>query len=289
MKLRAILLLAFLTLALAVQTKLCAQQEGPNAPASSENQPYEYCTTCTGAVWDSTANTNAIDGQYSSVVLDPYLNCFQSSCYRSRYLTCYNFGFTIPPTAIITGIIVSVAGTPDANGAVRDCTIVLRRDNTNNVYGNNMAIGSPWNSNQPDHIYGGPTELWGLAWLPDDINTPDFGVYIKVRNTASQSHTVDIDAVFITVTYSIGLNVYSQTQSPKPVNVYSDAEHSQLAVSLTGSASARLRITDMTGRVCKEEIIAPGESQVDVSDLVDGMYTCTVECGGEVYTKKFVR
>lgn len=271
-----------------------SQQEGPNSPASSENQPYASCTTCAGAIWDSTENIYSNDGLFSEVHLDPYLTCFQSTCYRSRYLTAYNFDFDIPQNATIEGITVDVFGVPSQNAAVRDCTIVLRRDNSNNVYGNNMAQPQPWNVNNPQHTYGGPTELWGETWIPDDINSPEFGVYVKLYNPTNNSKDVFVDAVEITVTYSIGLTVYSVTSSPKPVSAYHDATSQILNVDLNVpvNSQAEIRITDMFGRVCMSELINTSNGdkfQFSTAFLAEGMYTCTVVCGDEVWAEKFVR
>lgn len=271
-----------------------SQQEGPNSPASSENQPYASCTTCAGAIWDSTSNIYAIDGQVSEVHLDPYLTCFQSTCYRSRYLTAYNFNFDIPQNATIEGITIDVYGYPSANGAVRDCTIVLRRDNSNNVYGTNMAQSQPWNANQPQHTYGGPSELWGETWIPDDINSPEFGVYVKLYNPTNNTPNVFVDAIEITVTYSIGLQVYSVTSSPNPMSMNHDASNQTLNVGLNlpVNSQAEIRVTDMFGRVCMSEMVNPssGEKfQFSTAFLAEGMYTCTVVCGDDVWAEKFIK
>lgn len=282
---RSIILLIFLLF----PALFFAQQEGPNAPSATENQPLVTCLICTGAVWDSTDNIAAVDGQFSSVTLDPYLTCFQSACYRSRYLTAYNFGFNVPANAVIDGVTVDVVGVPDANGAVRDCTIALRRDNLNNLYGSNAAISTPWNENQPLHSYGASDDLWGLAWTPADVNSSDFGTYIKLQNTSNQFHTVDVDAVFITVTYSIGMETHSVTSSPQSVAMNYDATQSTLSVTMLSSAQARITIIDMMGRICIQQDVENNSALIDLSMLAGGVYTAVIEQNGEVYPKKFLR
>lgn len=268
---------------------LPAQQDGPYAPTATENQPLASCAICTGALWDSTENVSAADGQFSSVTLDPYLNCFQSTCYRSRYLTCYNFGFNIPANAVIEGVTIDVFGLPDANGAVRDCTIALRRDNLNNLWGNNMAGNSPWNVNSPQHTYGAQDDLWGLAWTPADVNSVDFGTYIKLQNTSNQFHSVNVDAVFITVTYSLNMEVQSVTSSPQAVTMNYDATQTALNVAMLSSSPSHITVIDMTGRVCMITDAENNSVQIDLSSLAPGVYTCVVEQGGEVFTRKFLK
>lgn len=288
---RSIVLLLLLLCAVV----LPAQQVGPNSPTSTENQPLESCLICTGAIWDSTQNISAVDGQYSSVTLDPYLNCFQTTCYRSRYLTAYNFGFAIPQNALIEGVTVDVLGVPDANGAVRDCTIALRRDNLNNLWGDNMAQGAPWNVNNPQHSYGAGDDLWGLTWTPADVNSADFGTYIKLQNTSNQFHTVNVDAVYITVTYSINMEVYSVTSSPQAVTMNYNAAQTALNVSMLSSSPSHITVVDMTGRVCISQDANFGSAQsdntvvIDLSSLAPGVYTVVVEQGGEVFTRKFLK
>jgi len=271
-----------------------AQQDGPNAPASTENQPLSSCTVCTGADWDSTDNVAAIDGQFSSVTLQPYLNCFQSSCYFSRHLTCYNYGFNVPSNATIDGVTITVAGVPDGNGAVHDQVIQLRRDNLNNLYGTNLSAPQAWNMNQPDHTYGGSTELWGLTWTPADVNSSDFGCYIKLDNSGSVAHAVMIDAVLITVNYSIGLTTYAVTSSPQEVSVYHDAANQMLnvAMNLPPNTIVEVTLVDLMGRVCYTQQVNTSESstlQIDTEFLTPGIYTCTVAGGDTRFSQKFVR
>jgi hypothetical protein len=271
-----------------------AQQQGPYSPSSTENQPLASCSICTGAIWDSTENVSAIDGQFASVTLDPYLNCFQSACYRSRYLTCYNFGFNIPANAVIEGVSIDVAGIPSSNGSVRDCTIVLRRDNLNNLYGTNMASTTPWNTNQPDHSYGSSTELWGLTWTPADVNSPDFGTYIKLYNPTANQKSAYIDAVYITVTYSIGMNTFSATSSPQTVTAFHDAANQTLNITTNFPANTdcEILVTDVLGKTVLRQNISAGDAtsvRIETAFLVPGIYTCTVTSGSKAYTIKFVK
>src|SRR5688500_16066432 len=83
---------------------LFSQFQGPKFPLSTENQPLSSCPTCAGGIWNNTSNIDASDDSYSQVQLKSYLYCFQNNCYFSRYLTSYNYGFSIPSNGVITGI-----------------------------------------------------------------------------------------------------------------------------------------------------------------------------------------
>lgn len=291
MKLPASLVVLF---SLLLSCELFSQQEGPNPPGSNENQPYSSCTICTGAIWDSTGNMMFVDGQYSSATMEPDGYCLATACYRSRYIVAYNFGFDVPPNAVIDGITVDVVAIPSANGAIRDCTIVLRRDALNNTYGTNHATSNPWSASQPLHTYGGPTDLWGITWIPDDVNQSDFGVYIKVYNHGSADRTVDVDAIAITINYSIGMNTYSVTSTPQPVDVNHDATNNVLNITsnLPANTSANVVVTDMLGRECIVQAMNTSETatlQLGTAELAPGIYTCSVTYDGVVYTEKFLR
>lgn len=87
------------------------------------------------------------------------------------------FRFTIPVTAQILGIEVKIARS--SVGPVSDGSVSLAKGSPKAQPGNwveDMKL-----SNFPKATYGGPADLWGAAWTPADINSPDgFGVSLIV-------------------------------------------------------------------------------------------------------------
>jgi hypothetical protein len=272
--------------------RLHAQSEGPLYPSSTDNEPFTYCTVCAGAIWNNPTNVWENDGLYSDVQLQPYLNCYESSCYRSRYLTCYNFGFDIPCSAEIKGIEVDVYGFCDMPSVVLDCTIVLRQ-NSISLSGNNQSNLTPWSTTPGERSYGGPTELWGVNWTPSDINSCDFGTYIKVYNPTTFSPVINVDCVSMTVTYELTTGIYSQTSSPQPLKIFTGNVPDVLDVSFEmppGTSNALLDLYDATGHKCYSATLEgmPGyrvEEQLE-TDLASGIYFCTVYTERKKFTQK---
>ncbi|MBI3509229.1 MAG: T9SS type A sorting domain-containing protein [Bacteroidetes bacterium] len=272
-----------------------AQSEGPMYPSSTDNEPYTYCSACAGAIWNNTSNISSSDGQFSDVQLQPFLNCFQSSCYRSRYLTCFDFGFNIPWNAEIKGIEVDVTGFCNMASAVLDCTIVLRQ-NSVSLSGNNQSNYLPWSTTNSERSYGGPNELWGLTWSPGDINSQDFGTYIKVYNPTLSSPIISVDCVSMTVTYAMTTGIYSQTSYPRPLrvstnpflhcmNITFDVPHENNAI--------RFYVYDLNGAEIFASVVEGANGgtftqKVNTENFESGMYICTVIDGEKVYSAKTI-
>lgn len=266
--------------------KAFSQAQGPLFPGTTENQPLSSCTTCSGGIWTSTSNISASDNQYSKVQFKSYLYCFQGNCYFSRYLTSYNYGFSIPTSATILGIKASVEGYCADDSAVSDSTIKIMKSQM--PQGSNMAQPGYWLSSDNTHVYGGPNQLWGCTWLPSDINASSFGLYIKLINLASFNTSVKVDAVSITVTYSTPTGVFTQTSSPKLFTVHADA--GSLIVNGAGDRTmdAHLDVYDLTGKLIHSQVIGKDASitAVELGDAANGLLFCSFTYGNTVYTTK---
>lgn len=113
----------------------------------------------------------------------------------SNQLIVKTFGFTIPSTAIIDGIVMEVK-----------CN--ANRGSTPNVFLNyNGGTSKAPTASNPNWgvtgltwlTYGGPTDLWGKAWTPADINDALFGGSISASPFSGSGWTYDVDSVRITV------------------------------------------------------------------------------------------
>jgi hypothetical protein len=236
---------------------------------------------------------NSSDGVYSDVQLMPYLFCFQSSCYRSRYLTCHHFGFNIPANASIDGILLTVNGKSSMMGSVMDCTIVLMKNYV--PAGLNHASGNDWDTAATLRLYGSPIDSWGLAWTPQEVNDLFFGAYVKVYNPTSSSPAALIDAVAITVFYSIGTAAYSQTSSPGEFHAVNDPYLEQIAwnyFSGERTGTVEVKLVDCFGRICYKRGSTPNSSSLSetiaTTSLAPGIYFCTLSAGDNSYTQKIV-
>jgi hypothetical protein len=270
-----------------------SQTNQPNPPGTVENQPYSYCVTCFGSKWVNTDAVASLDNQFSSAVLVPYLNCYQDQCYWSRYLDCHNFGFTIPATAIIRGIQMDMTGFCDMNSSVKDYEVYLRRNNL--PTGTNMASPEFWSTDNKTTSYGGSSELWGLTWNALNIDSAEFGVFIKVKNYATHNSTINIDKIKITVTYELTTGIYEQSSSINPLRVYNNVSNQELEVSFEmqkENKNAELNLYDIQGKKCFSGLMSgsPGiisKEKINTSQLKSGIYLVNVYSDNKLYSTKF--
>src|SRR5689334_14305615 len=85
---------------------LFGQSQGPNNPGTGYcNSPF---LACPDSIWHSAPAVAMQDNALATVVINPIGNCFQSNCFYTRFLYASNYGFTIPGTATITGILAEI-------------------------------------------------------------------------------------------------------------------------------------------------------------------------------------
>ena len=116
----------------------------------------------------------------------------------THYLVGSGFGFAIPSTATISGIIVTMSRTCNF-GKMVDSHIRLMKAGA--VIGNDKALGAPWAIGFHLYTFGSATDLWGTTWLPADINAANFGVAMAGLATAPDSG-VGVDWYRVTVYYT---------------------------------------------------------------------------------------
>lgn len=87
-----------------------------------------------------------------------------------------NFGFNLPSTAIIDGILVTFNRYSDAGGTTS--VQITNGTKTGTITGSDI-----WPSTPAPVSYGGPTNLWGQTWTYSDINNTNFAAIINAYNT----------------------------------------------------------------------------------------------------------
>ncbi len=126
-------------------------------------------------------------------------------------LAAYNFGFSIPASAVITGVQARIERRR-AGGI--SCTIEqeVRLQKTMSSFSpQNKAVQSPaWPTTDAYQTYGGCNDLWGWASItPAEVNNPNFGVRLTLYrccNICPQvvcSETRYVDHVALTVCYNV--------------------------------------------------------------------------------------
>ncbi|MCX7193496.1 MAG: hypothetical protein NTY60_07750 [Proteobacteria bacterium] len=152
------------------------------------------CANATGigtVAWapTPTANVNLSDTLYATATVSGTTN----------YLTCTGYNFAIPATATILGIAVNVtrkssSTTSSTDGAMRlvKAGVIGTVDRSKTtVYTTADVIEG----------HGTSADLWGVAWLPSDINSAAFGAAFAAKTT--NSRTISVNYMPITVAYTM--------------------------------------------------------------------------------------
>lgn len=104
----------------------------------------------------------------------------------SHYLKAVNFGFAIPATATITGIVAAVKARAFGAGGV---VTTVKTYKAGVIGGTNKAGGGVGiDGSSRYHNFGSYTDLWGRAWVPADINAATFGFGMSCVGIVNVDH-----------------------------------------------------------------------------------------------------
>jgi len=168
---------------------ILAQSDGPNYPSTGSS-----ISIGGNADWLTPTNILSDDASYSTSDIGKNKS--------SDYLTGTNFGFAIPGTATITGVIVEIdryGGTTD----ISDNVLYLTKDGNITTGTDNGNTGVAWPTTATTATYGGSSDLWGTTWTPAEINSTNFGVMLMAQNTGSTSITAYVDFIRVTIHYTV--------------------------------------------------------------------------------------
>jgi hypothetical protein len=172
-----------------------AQPAGPNNPGTSGTN------TSVGTItWANSGNIFVSDNNRGTAILN-------SNGDVSHYLTATNFGFSIPASSVIDGIVVDVERSDNGGGGnIRDNSVRIIKGGV--ISGTDHSVVINWPSTDSYRTYGSPTDLWGVTWTEADINASDFGIAISSgRIGGGAGNSARIDHIRITIHYSFSLPV----------------------------------------------------------------------------------
>jgi Tfp pilus assembly protein PilX len=183
--------------------------EGPNT-ASGPRAP----TAATGTSWGTPSNVYTSNSSYTTYTVP--------TNGTSNNLDVTGFGFSIPTSAIIKGISVSVDrhGPASPSNSLRDNTLYLLKAGATS--GSSKAnTGSYWGTSDSTPSYGSSSDLWGTTWTAAQVNASNFGVRLSVKNyNTSTTSVASVDSISVTVTYTNDTNGIGASGSPvNEVNV----------------------------------------------------------------------
>ena len=268
-----------------------AQQSTTVLPDSTYTHPPLSCSSCAGSLWSFETNAQVLDNQYTETTLMNYLFCFQSLCYRTRYLAANNFALTIPSDAAIDGIVVTISGFNSHPFSVRDSTIRLTK--SYNMVGSNLPDTVSWSTQDMNRIYGAGSNLWGETWTPAEINDPGFGVFYKAYNYSDSTPVFKLDVVSITVQYTTPIGTFTQTSTPKQFYTHYDPSSSTVYVTFEPEQAGldySFQVMNISGTVVYEEQVADVavfERRLSTISFSPGIYFVRFMGRDEQFIRKF--
>ena len=163
----------------------------PNPPSAATND-----ATLGSVDWSNPGNVVADDGTAATAALTT------GGSTTSKYLKATGFGFNIPSSATITGVMAEVERYKDVStNKIQDAAIRLVK--ANSVVGNSQSSNTVLTSVPTYRSYGHDTNLWGTSLTPSDVNSTTFGLAYSASFTSGSGTTnVNVDHIRLTVYYT---------------------------------------------------------------------------------------
>src|SRR4030095_6809115 len=268
-----------------------AQSPVTHSAGAGDEIPISACKACLGSDWFYTENITKADDSVTSTGLNANGNCFQSTCYFTRYLYAHNFNFEIPPDATIDSVFVDVLRAALNLNTILDSIVQLVKGDS--IVGSNLKSSDFWPKTLQYESYGHDNPLWGTTWLPSDLNDSTTGVAIKIVNKAFSEQEAHVDHIRMTVYYSTGTGTYSLTSSPSEMEWINSPGEIELKFNTSYSVHFSAKIYNSSGQEMisfrnRQTIIGQNELHFSTENLSNGIYFLTMQIGGNVYPRKFL-
>jgi len=142
--------------------------------------------------WQNTVNVLTSNDVYATAII----------LGNTHYLVAKGFGFSIPNTAVIKGIEVTVEKKSNQPNRLTDLEVNLVKDGTTPA-AQNKADGAAWPTTDTITTYGGPNDLWQTTWTPAEINNLNFGVAFAAKSIIASSPPIgSVDNIKVNVYYN---------------------------------------------------------------------------------------
>jgi hypothetical protein len=145
--------------------------------------------------WATPGNAISSNGSYASASVDGT---------TTNYLSCTGYGFSIPSGSRIDGITVNVErkSSSTGNGGSRDAAMRIVKAGA--IGATDRSTATTYTTADVAEAHGGGADLWGTTWTAADINAANFGAAFAATkpNAAGGAHTITVDVISITVTYT---------------------------------------------------------------------------------------
>jgi hypothetical protein len=147
-----------------------------------------------GLAWSAPSSARSVDGQFATVTLGPDQG--------SELLRVTDFGFALPSTATIKGVVVELQRQASDQGIV-DGNVELWLDGQESARPKYVVTGWP-TTIVGTHHYGQATDTWGDPLTPALVAAPGFGVELWARHqddAGAASLEARVESMRITLYY----------------------------------------------------------------------------------------
>lgn len=263
------------------------QSQGPNSPTLAVSLP-----TTPGTPWNNATNVYAADVQPASCTLSGYPACSGTTCYYSTGIVATGFGFSIPPTDNIDGIVVEIRRrSVNSLANLTDSTLKLLRAGVPD--GINQASATVWGLSYIYASYGSPTDRWGTTWTPADINDPNFGLYFSAYVGNNSTGPPQVDHMRITVYHSAGTTGINSIANNDVIKIYPSPATNKILVEIADekykTENATIAVVNLLGEELFSEKVVAKETVVDLDELTPGIYFVQLKNAGRAFIKKFAK
>jgi len=162
--------------------------QGPNYPSASAND-----ATVGTETWGGLTNVYANDGNNA-------FNFVGGTSLISKYLTCTGYGFSIPSSAVINGIVAEIKKGTGLGAVNTDYSVRIIKGGA--IGSVNKAKVATFTGSTAFSTYGDSTDLWGESWTYSDINASNFGIAFSVQGSVTILYPL-VDTIRITVYYTL--------------------------------------------------------------------------------------
>lgn len=159
----------------------------------------------TGNVFAGTGENNAGIGATAwtnpgNIVSDNTTDATCAAAASSQYLVARNFGFSIPTTAIILGVLARIEASEHTAGT--EALLSQLQNEAGTLFGSSKSASNEGNISgtaKSVYTYGSTSDVWGATLTPAIVNDVDFGA----RFWFTTAHDIRVDFVTMAIEYLI--------------------------------------------------------------------------------------
>lgn len=205
--------------------------KGPNGPSVSGDCVQVANADAFATVsWGTPGNAFSNNTTYTTASVDGS---------ATEWLQCTNFGFAIPSSATIDGIVVEAEtfSSSTNNGGSSDYQARIVKGGAIGAT-DRAAVGAYGTSPDVYISHGGSTDKWGETWAASNINASNFGFALSSQKALATgpAHTVSVDFIRITVYFT-----YTSTTTAELYNLTDGATVSNSTVTIASSSWTSVR------------------------------------------------